>query len=118
MHRLLGDMKAHPNAWPFSVPVNGEEVADYYEVIKRPMGQSRINPFPETHLIILADLSTMEHKLNTNQYPHLKTFLDDAQLIFDNCRFYNPEGSIYVKHAAKLEKVMKELVADYEKRVA
>ncbi|KAI9572261.1 Bromodomain-containing protein [Boletus coccyginus] len=101
MHRLLGDMKAHPNAWPFSVPVNGEEVADYYEVIKRPM-----------------DLSTMEHKLNTNQYPHLKTFLDDAQLIFDNCRFYNPEGSIYVKHAAKLEKVMKELVADYEKRVA
>lgn len=44
--------------------------------------------------------------------------MDDAQLIFDNCRLYNPEGSIYVKHAAKLEKVIKDLVADYQKRVA
>ncbi|KAF8556086.1 Bromodomain-containing protein [Imleria badia] len=101
MHRLVGDMKAHPNAWPFLVPVNGEEVVDYYEVIKRPM-----------------DISTIEHKLNTNQYPNLKVFMDDAQLIFDNCRVYNPEGSVYVKHAAKLEKVMKDLVADYQKRVA
>ncbi|KAF8441598.1 Bromodomain-containing protein [Boletus edulis BED1] len=101
MHRLLGDMKAHPNAWPFLVPVNREEVIDYYEVVKRPM-----------------DLSTVEHRFNTNQYPNLKTFLDDAQLIFDNCRMYNPEGSIYVKHAAKLEKVMKDLVADYTKRIA
>ncbi|KAG8213621.1 hypothetical protein J3R82DRAFT_10306 [Butyriboletus roseoflavus] len=101
MHRLLGDMKAQPNAWPFLIPVNGEEVVDYYEVIKRPM-----------------DLSSMEHRLNTNQYQNLKTFLDDAQLIFDNCRLYNPEGSIYVKHAVRLEKFMKELVADYAKRVA
>ena len=45
MHRLLGDMKAHPNAWPFLIPVNGEEVVDYYEVIKRPMGPSPLNPF-------------------------------------------------------------------------
>lgn len=44
MHRLVGDMKAHPNAWPFLVPVNGEEVVDYYEVIKRPMGPSRPKP--------------------------------------------------------------------------
>lgn len=75
-------------------------------------------PSNEAHLILLADLGTMEHKLNTNKYQNLKAFLDDAQLIFDNCRLYNPEGSIYVKHVAKLEKFMKELVADYEKRVA
>ena len=40
MHRLLGDMKAQPTAWPFLNPVDGEEVVDYYEVVKRPMGQS------------------------------------------------------------------------------
>ena len=67
---------------------------------------------------ILADLSTMEHKLNTSQYPNVKIFLDDAQLIFENCRSFNLEGSIYVKQAAKLEKAMKELVADYNKRLA
>lgn len=39
MHRLLGDLKAHPSAWAFLNPVNGEEVIDYYEVIKRPMGR-------------------------------------------------------------------------------
>ena len=120
MHRLLGDMKAQPNAWPFLNPVNGEEVLDYYEVIKRPMGQYPLNILTHFLTVFLggADLGTMEHKLNTNQYPNLKTFLDDARLIFDNCRLYNPEGSIYVKHAAKLEKVMKELVAEYTKKVA
>lgn len=112
-------MKAHPNAWPFLNPVNGEEVVDYYEVIKRPMGEPPSTPASVLRLTRpRPDLSTMEHKLNTNQYPTLKTFLDDAQLVFDNCRMYNPEGSIYVKHAAKLEKVMKELVADYTKKMA
>lgn len=101
MHRLLGDLKAHPSAWAFLNPVNGEEVVDYYDVVKRPM-----------------DFSTMEHKLNTNQYSNMKTFIDDTQLIFDNCRLYNPEGSVYVKHAAKLEKFMKEQVNDYARRLA
>ncbi|KAI6121433.1 hypothetical protein F5141DRAFT_1211118 [Pisolithus sp. B1] len=87
--------------WAFLNPVNGEEVVDYYDVIKRPM-----------------DLSTMEHKLNTNQYSNMKTFIDDTQLIFDNCRLYNPEGSVYVKHAAKLERFMKEQVNDYARRLA
>lgn len=38
MHRLLGDLKSHASAWAFLHPVNGEEVVDYYDVIKRPMG--------------------------------------------------------------------------------
>ncbi|KAL4074221.1 Bromodomain-containing protein [Scleroderma citrinum] len=101
MHRLLGDLKSHASAWAFLHPVNGEEVVDYYDVIKRPM-----------------DLSMMEHKLNTNQYPNFKAFIDDTQLIFDNCRLYNPEGSVYVKHAMKLEKFMKEQVNDYARRLA
>jgi Bromodomain len=39
MERLLSDLQTHPVAWAFLQPVNGEEVADYYDVIKEPMGK-------------------------------------------------------------------------------
>ena len=58
----------------------------------------------------------MEHKLETNQYPSLAAFTDDAQLVFDNCRLYNPESSIYAKNATKLEKFMKEHLNEFIKR--
>ncbi|KAG2150897.1 hypothetical protein DEU56DRAFT_778957 [Suillus clintonianus] len=99
IQRLLSDLKAHPLAWAFLNPVNADEVPDYYGVIKRPM-----------------DFSTMEHKLDTNQYSSLKFFLDDVQLVVDNCKLYNPETSIYHRNAVKLEKFMKEQCAEYAKR--
>jgi histone acetyltransferase len=99
MQRLLSDLKAHPLAWAFLNPVNADEVPDYYGVIKRPM-----------------DFSTMEHKLETNQYSSLKFFLDDVQLVVDNCKLYNPETSIYHRNAVKLEKFMKEQCTEYAKR--
>ncbi|KZT10987.1 histone acetyltransferase GCN5 [Laetiporus sulphureus 93-53] len=97
MEKLLSDLQNHSLAWPFLQPVNAEEVADYYEVIKQPM-----------------DFSTMEHKLETNQYPTLDAFLVDAQLVFDNCRTYNPEGTIYYKNSIKLEKFLREQLASYK----
>ena len=38
MRRILTELQAHPLAWAFLQPVNGDEVADYYNVIKQPMG--------------------------------------------------------------------------------
>lgn len=38
MEKLLSDLQGHALAWAFLQPVNGEEVPDYYEVIKQPMG--------------------------------------------------------------------------------
>jgi len=93
MRRILTELQGHPQAWAFLVPVNAEEVADYYSVIKNPM-----------------DFSTMEHKLDSGQYGSVDSFVADAQLVFRNCRAYNPEGSIYAKNATKLEKVLKDLV--------
>jgi histone acetyltransferase len=58
----------------------------------------------------------MEHKLETHQYPSLDSFIADAKLVFDNCRIYNPEGTIYWKNATKLEKFMQEQVAERMKR--
>lgn len=55
----------------------------------------------------------MEHKLDTNQYPNMVAFLADAQLVFDNCRKYNPEGSVYYKNSLKLEKYLKDQLVVY-----
>ncbi|KAI3539617.1 hypothetical protein CPAR01_01215 [Colletotrichum paranaense] len=86
---LLNDLQNHQSAWPFLVPVNKDDVADYYEVIKEPM-----------------DLSTMETKLEADQYATPEDFIRDAKLVFDNCRKYNNESTPYAKSANKLEKYM------------
>jgi len=98
MGRLLKDLQEHPQAWAFLNPVNVNDVPDYQDVIKEPM-----------------DFHTMEHKLETRQYLTLDAFVRDVQLVFDNCRLYNPENSIYAKNASRLEKVFKEWVADFTK---
>lgn len=86
---LLNDLQNHASAWPFLVPVSRDDVADYYDVIKEPM-----------------DLSTMENKLEADQYATPEDFIKDARLIFDNCRKYNNESTPYAKCANKLEKYM------------
>lgn len=54
----------------------------------------------------------MEHKLDTNSYRTLEAFAADAQLIFDNCRLYNPEATIYARNASKVEKWFKDQLSD------
>ena len=110
MEKLLSDLKAHSAAWPFLQPVNAQEVPDYYDVITHPMGTFPACTEPTLRLICsyCADFSTMEHKLETNQYHDTDAFLDDAQLIYDNCRMYNPEETVYHRSATRLEKYMKE----------
>jgi len=86
---LLNDMQNNTNAWPFQAPVNKDEVADYYDVIKEPM-----------------DLSTMEEKHEKDLYPNPEDFIRDAMLIFNNCRKYNSETTPYAKAANRLQKAM------------
>ncbi|KAG8936839.1 histone acetyltransferase [Tulasnella sp. 419] len=94
MQRLLVELQQHGAAWAFQHPVLKEDVPDYYDVIKKPM-----------------DFSTMEMKLNNNLYPTFSDFIDDANLVFSNCRSYNPEHTIYAKNAVKMEKFVREWVA-------
>ena len=89
LRRFLVDIQNHKQAWPFLNPVNKDEVADYYTVITSPM-----------------DLSTMEEKMNQDQYLTPKDLVDDLLLIFNNCRKYNDETTVYNKCAVKLEKYM------------
>lgn len=86
---LLSALQTSSSAWPFLQPVNGEEVQDYYNVIKEPM-----------------DLSTMESKLDKDQYESVEDFVRDVLLLVRNCKKYNAETTPYAKAANKLEKEM------------
>ncbi|ORY33986.1 hypothetical protein BCR39DRAFT_518041 [Naematelia encephala] len=90
---VLDDMQNEQSAWPFTRPVDGNLVHDYYEVIKNPM-----------------DLSTMEYKLENNHYEGISDFLADAKLMFDNCRQYNGERSTYSTQANNLEKALSKII--------
>lgn len=96
MQQILSAMQMNPSAWPFSEPVNRQEVPDYYEFIKEPMA-----------------LSTMEEKLDADLYTSLEQFIYDARLIFNNCRSYNSESTNYYKNANKLEKFFEQKVREY-----
>ena len=63
MRHILVELNGHASAWPFVVPVNANDVPDYYTVITNPM-----------------DLSTMESKLENNQYETVDDLVKDAQL--------------------------------------
>lgn len=99
MRHVLVELSNHQAAWPFTNPVNGQEVQDYYDVIKEPM-----------------DLSTMETKLEKNQYATLDDLLHDANLIFTNCRQYNGQGSVYTKSANRLEKFVKDSLSAWKQQ--
>lgn len=86
---LLSALQTSSSAWPFLVPVNGDEVHDYYDVIKEPM-----------------DLGTMETKLDKDQYESVEDFVKDVLLLVRNCKRYNAETTPYAKAANKLEKEM------------
>lgn len=40
MEKLLSELQAHTLSFAFLKPVNADEVPDYYDVIKEPMGES------------------------------------------------------------------------------
>jgi len=98
MKKLLSELQGHADAWPFLLPVNKAEVTDYYDVIKTPM-----------------DFSTMERKLERDAYPDFDSFVSDAQLVFTNCRTYNPENSPYSKRAVRMEKFLKDYLVKAQK---
>lgn len=92
---LLSALQTSSAAWPFLSPVNADEVHDYYTVIKEPM-----------------DLSTMESKLERDQYETVEDFVKDVLLIVRNCKRYNAETTPYAKAANKLEKEMWKKIRD------
>ena len=53
------------------------------------------------------DLSTIRKKINENKYTTTEDIYKDIQLIWDNCKHYNVEGSDVFKMAIHCEKFTK-----------
>lgn len=82
------------HSYPFLTRVRKCDAPDYYEVIKEPM-----------------DLGKMHKKLKRLDYYSKQEFIDDLDLMFENCRRYNTDPkSIYRTHAKMLDKKAKTLL--------
>ena len=69
---------------------------DYLEVIKEPI-----------------DLSTIDKRIRRgDHYPSKTHLLADLQLMVNNCKLYNEEGSTYLQCAVSLEKFLGTLFRD------
>ena len=86
MRALLRRVRAHRYAEPFLVPVNVKVVTDYLSVIKNPI-----------------DLQTIGDKIDRGLYITMNMMCADLQLMLDNCKTYNDEGSYFYNAAVALE---------------
>uniref|UniRef100_A0A7N0VDI5 Bromo domain-containing protein n=1 Tax=Kalanchoe fedtschenkoi TaxID=63787 RepID=A0A7N0VDI5_KALFE len=74
----------------FGEPVDPDEVADYYVVVKEPM-----------------DFGTMRARLHEGMYTCLEEFEHDAFLIPKNAMLFNPPSSVYFKQAQAMVELAK-----------
>ncbi|KAI8881340.1 Bromodomain-containing protein [Backusella circina FSU 941] len=84
------------NAGPFKEPVDPVyfNIPDYFDVVKNPM-----------------DLGTAQKKLENNQYQSIDDFINDINLVFENCYLYNNETDPVCNDARVLEGIFKKLIA-------
>lgn len=72
---MLKKIIADKNAYPFLAKVRRMQAPDYYNIIQRPM-----------------DLGTMQRNMKTGTYFKSKShFLEELNLIWDNCLTYNTD---------------------------
>jgi len=91
--RMMQALKKNPRAWIFAEPVKPLElgIPDYFDVIKKPM-----------------DFSLINEKLKRHEYRTMRQFLEDVELVFENCLVYNGENS-------NVWSMCKEVREEYEK---
>mmetsp|Transcript_17466 Transcript_17466/g.29392 ORF Transcript_17466/g.29392 Transcript_17466/m.29392 type:complete len:262 (-) Transcript_17466:44-829(-) len=92
LKKVLQDVEEDPKSYEFREPVPWKELGltDYPEIIKKPM-----------------DIKTVRKSLVKGKYKRYEDFYRDLQLIWDNCKTYNIQGSDIYKMAEYMEKVSK-----------
>jgi len=93
LRNALKALSKIPKAEPFLYPVDSTIFPDYYQVISNPM-----------------DIQTINDKMNA--YKSIEEAIVDVNLIWDNCRKYNAEGSAIYQTANELESDFVELIKD------
>ncbi|KAJ3653216.1 hypothetical protein Zmor_012480 [Zophobas morio] len=86
LKNVLVAVKNHEDSWPFRLPVDKNEVPDYYDHIKYPM-----------------DLKTMAERLKSRYYVSRRLFIADMMRIFRNCKIYNSPETEYYQCAVNLQ---------------
>ena len=84
LKECLNDIEEDPKSYEFREPVPWKELGltDYPEIIKKPM-----------------DLRTVRKNLGKGKHKRYEDFFRDVQLIWDNCKTYNIQGSDIYKMA-------------------
>ena len=95
LQEILDKIINDKNASEFKAPVDYVELGlfDYPNIITHPM-----------------DLGTCKKKLLNGEYKLFQDFMDDVNLIWENCRLYNQSKSSIVKMANALDKKMHSLM--------
>ena len=88
----MNAIEEDPKSYEFREPVAWKELGltDYPEIIKKPM-----------------DLRSVRKNLSKNKYKKYDEFFRDVQLIWDNCKTYNIQGSDIYKMAEQMERIAK-----------
>ena len=96
--KVISELWENEESVPFREPVDFKSLGliDYLMVVKTPM-----------------DLSTIKKKLKANKYRKNQDFIDDIQLVWENCKRYNLDGSQIYKSALKMEKLAKKILKKY-----
>lgn len=58
------------------------------------------------------NLLRIQDKLKAREYRTIEEVLDHIQLVWDNCKAYNPEGAFYIL-ADKMERAFKKMIRNY-----
>ncbi|KAI8823758.1 Bromodomain-containing protein [Fimicolochytrium jonesii] len=92
---VLKQLKRLKDARPFLSPVDPVKlkIPTYYDIVKQPM-----------------DLSTIELKWRTAQYPTPQEFVNDVKLMFANCYLYNGRASVTGQSGERLEGAFERLI--------
>ncbi|XP_046977534.1 uncharacterized protein LOC124543377 [Vanessa cardui] len=101
MYKVLEQLSAHEDAWPFMDPVEEEYAPNYYAVIRRPM-----------------DLRKMEERLDSGYYSDFSMFKADFKLIVNNCRLYNGQDNEYTTMVDNLQAAFDRLTEKYIHRLS
>ena len=90
VEKVFEIIEKDPLAFDFLEPVDyiSLNILDYPKIITNPM-----------------DLGTVKKKLLNHDYSNFREFIEDVNLIWNNCRTYNLPGSDIVKMANHCEKV-------------
>ena len=91
--KIIEKLWKHEYGYVFHTPVDKTQAFRYEFYIKNPI-----------------DFGTIKKKLSSGRYEFLEQFLDDIQLVFDNCISYNPPINEYHKTAVIMQKYFYEQI--------